>query len=72
MKEQAINMIENLSGFLDSIKSVALHPYGNGINVEKVITDLQDYAKDLREAVEKIEEATTDEIGQPDEEEKSE
>lgn len=71
MKKQAINMIDNLSEFLDSIKSVALHPYGNGINVEKVITDLQDYAKDLKEAVEKIEEATTDEIGQPDEEENS-
>ena len=56
MKEQAINMIENLFGFLDSIKSVALHPYGNGINVEKVITDLQDYARDLKETIEKIEE----------------
>lgn len=56
MKEQAINMIENLNGFLDNIKSVALHPYGNGINVEKVIADLQDYARDLKATIEKIEE----------------
>ncbi len=67
MKEQAINMIENLSGFLDSIKSVALHPYGNGINVDKVITDLQSYTKDLKETIEKIEEASSTQ-----EEEKSE
>ena len=71
MKEQAINMIENLSGFLDSIKSVALHPYGNGINVEKVITDLQDYVKDLKEAVEKIDEVSVDFEGEPDSEENS-
>lgn len=67
MKEQAINMIENLSGFLDSIKSVALHPYGNGINVDKVITDLQSYTKDLKEIIEQIEEASSTK-----EEEKSE
>ena len=71
MKEQAINMIENLSGFLDNIKNIAAHPYGNGINVDKVITDLQEYAKDLKEAVEKIEEVSVDFEGEPDSEENS-
>lgn len=67
MKAQAINMIENLSEFLDSIKSVALHPYGNGIKVDKVITDLQSYTKELKEIIEQIEEASSTQ-----EEEKSE
>lgn len=71
MKEQAINMIENLSGFLDNIKSMALHPYGNGINVEKVLTDLQDYARDLKETIEKIDEVSVDFEGEPDSEENS-
>lgn len=59
MKEQAINMIENLSGFLDNIKNIAAHPYGNGINVDKVITDLQSYTKELKETIEKIEEVSS-------------
>lgn len=71
MKEQAINMIDNLKGFLDNIKSIAAHPYSNGVNVDKLIADLQSFADDLKESVEKIEEATIDEIGQPDEEENS-
>jgi hypothetical protein len=72
MKEQAINMIDGLKGFLDNIKSIATHPYSNGVNISKLVADLQSFADDLKESVEQIEEATTDEIGQPDEEEKSE
>lgn len=71
MKEQAINMIDNLKGFLDNIKSIAAHPYSSGVNVDKLVVDLQSFADDLKESIEKIEEAATDEIGQPDEEENS-
>ena len=68
MKEQTINMIDSLKGFLDNIKSIAAHPYSNGVNVDKLVADLQSFVDDLKESVEKIEEATTDEIGQPDKE----
>ena len=71
MKEQAINMIDNLKGFLDNIKSISSHPYSRGVNVDKLVADLQTFADDLKESIEKIEEVTTDEIGQPDEEENS-
>lgn len=68
MKEQAINMVDNLKGFLDNIKSIAAHPYSSGVNVDKLIVDLQSFADDLKESIEKIEEATIDETGQSDNE----
>lgn len=71
MKEQTINMINNLKGFLDNIKSIEAHPYSNGVNVDKLIIDLQSFADDLKESVEKIEEATTDEMEQLDGEKNS-
>lgn len=71
MKEQAINMVDNLKGFLDNIKSIAQHPYSNGVNVDKLIADLQSYADDLRRAIEKIEENTVNVGDQPNQEENS-
>jgi hypothetical protein len=57
MKEQAINMITTLDGFLSNIKNIATHPYGNGINIDKMLTDLQSFVNELRDCIEKIEEA---------------
>ena len=60
MKEQAISMIDTLDGFLNNIKNVATHPYGNGVNIDKVIIDLQSFVNELRDCVEKIEETTNE------------
>lgn len=60
MKEQAINMVNTLDGFLNNVKNIATHPYGNGVNVDKVITDLQSFVNELRDCIEKIEEAANE------------
>lgn len=71
-KQEVLNLITNLDGFLTNIKAIGEHPYSTGIDVNKLIKDLQDYLKDMKAAVEQIEEVTVDFVGEPDsEEEKS-
>lgn len=62
MKEQAINMINTLDGFLNNVKNIATHPYGNGVNVDKMITDLQSFVNELRDCIEKIEETAKEPV----------
>ena len=64
-KQKVFEALDGLDGFLLNIDSIAKHPYSNGVNVIKLITDLQDYSKDLRKMVEDINEVTEDKI-QPD------
>lgn len=71
-KQEALNLITNLDGFLANIKSINDHPYSQGVDVDKLITDLQDYLKDMKVVVEQIDEVSVDFAGEPDKnEEKS-
>lgn len=65
-KQEVLNLIANLDGFLTNIKSINEHPYSKGIDVDRLIKDLQDYLKDMQSAVEAIEEISVDFVGEPD------
>lgn len=67
MKERLAQAIENLEGFLLNIDSINKHPYSKGVDVDRLIKDLENYTKDLKSMVEKIEEVTTDIEGQAEE-----
>jgi uncharacterized coiled-coil DUF342 family protein len=66
MKQEVLNLLTNLEGFLDNIKSINNHPYSTGVDVDKLVQDLQDYVKDMKASVEKIEEVSVDFQGEPD------
>ena len=71
-KQEVLDLIANLDGFLTNIKSINEHPYSTGVDVDRLVKDLQDYLKDMKAVVEQIEEVTVDFVGKPDrEEEKS-
>ena len=70
-KQEVLNLITNLDGFLTNIKSINEHPYSIGVDVNKLIKDLQDYLKDMKAVVEQIEEVTMDSVGKPDRNEES-
>lgn len=71
-KQEVLSLITNLDNFLLNIKAIAQHPYSQGVDVIKLIADLQDYLKDMKVAVEAIDEVSVDFEGEPDsEEEKS-
>lgn len=70
-KQEVLNLITNLDGFLTNIKSINEHPYSTGVDVDKLVKDLQDYLKDMKVAVEAIEEVSVDFEGEPDREENS-
>ena len=59
-KPEVLNLITNLEGFLDNIKSINNHPYSTGVDVDKLIKDLQDYLKDMKAVVEQIQELEPD------------
>ena len=70
-KQEVLNLITNLDGFLTNIKSINEHPYSTGIDVDRLVKDLQDYLKDMKVAVEAIDEVSVDFEGEPDKEENS-
>lgn len=71
-KQEVLNLMANLEGFLINIKTINEHPYSTGIDVSKLVKDLQDYLVDMKAAVEAIEEVSVDFVGEPDKnEEKS-
>lgn len=70
-KQEVLNLITNLDGFLTNIKSINDHPYSTGVDVDRLIKDLQDYLKDMKAAVEAIDEVSVDFEGEPDKEENS-
>lgn len=69
-RQEVLNLITNLESFLETIQSINNHPYSTGVDVDKLIKDLQDYLKDMKAVVEQIEELVPD-TAEP-EEEKSE
>ena len=50
--KQIQDALKNLEGFLESVAQINKHPYGNGVNTEKLINDLIDYVHDLEHMVE--------------------
>lgn len=62
MKQTVIEAIDNLKGFLDNIDSINKHPYSKGVDVDKLIIDLKNYANDLKGMVDKIEEVSTETV----------
>ena len=71
-KQEVLNLMANLEGFLTNIKTINEHPYSTGIDVSKLVKDLQDYLVDMKAAVEAIEEVSVDFEGEPEKEEISE
>ena len=59
-KPEVLNLLTNLEGFLDNIKSINNHPYSTGVDVDKLVKDLQDYVKDMTAIVEQIQELEPD------------
>ena len=59
-KQEVLNLLTNLEGFLDNIKSINNHPYSTGVDVDRLIKDLQDYVKDMKAVVEQIQELEPD------------
>lgn len=56
MKEKAIQLTDNLHGFLLNIKSINEHPYSIGVDVNKLIEDLLVYADDMKSVISEINE----------------
>lgn len=54
MKNQLLQAIDNLKNFLQNIESIDKHPYSKGVDVTKLIKDLQEYANDLENMVNQI------------------
>ena len=59
-KQEVLNLINNLDGFLNNIKSINEHPYSTGVDVDRLVKDLQDYLKDMSAIVEQIQELEPD------------
>ena len=59
-KQEVLNLINNLDGFLNNIKSINEHPYSTGVDVDRLVKDLQDYLKDMKAVVEDIQELEPD------------
>ena len=70
-KQEALNLVNNLDGFLNNIKTISEHPYSKGVDVNRLIKDLQDYLKDMAAAIEAIDEVSVDFEGEPDRDENS-
>lgn len=66
-KQKTLDLITNLESFLGTIQSINNHPYSTGVDVEKLINDLQDYLKDMKAEVALIEELMPD-MAEPEEE----
>jgi uncharacterized protein YukJ len=64
MKEKAIQLTDNLHGFLLNIKSINEHPYSVGVDVNKLIEDLLAYANDMKSVISEINEAEAPENDQ--------
>lgn len=59
-KQEVLNLIANLDGFLNNIKSISEHPYSTGVDVNRLVIDLQTYLKDMTAVVEQIQELEPD------------
>ena len=68
MKNQLLDMLDNLDKFLDNMKSINEHPYSMGLNTQKLLNDLKGYISEMINVTNQIEEIKEAEI-EPAEEE---
>lgn len=61
MKEKALQLTDNLHGFLLNIKSIHEHPYSVGVDVDKLVADLLAYTDDMKSVISEIQEVTVEE-----------
>lgn len=61
MKDKAIQLTDNLHGFLLNIKSINEHPYSIGVDVSKLVEDLLTYADDMKQVISEINEVIVEE-----------
>ena len=64
MKDRALQLTENLRGFLTNIKSIHEHPYSLGVDVKRLVEDLLAYADDMEAAIREINEVIVEENDQ--------
>lgn len=61
MKEQVLSKIDTLSTFIVQMKGLSnqlnSNPYAEGVNTDKIFGDIEDYLKEIKADVEKIEES---------------
>lgn len=62
MKEKAIQLTDNLHGFLLNIKSINEHPYSIGVDVNKLVEDLLAYANDMKSVISEINEVVVTDV----------
>jgi hypothetical protein len=62
MKEKAIQLTDNLHGFLLNIKSIHEHPYSIGVDVNKLVEDLLAYADDMKAVISEINEVIVTDV----------
>ncbi len=62
MKEKAIQLTENLHGFLLNIKSINEHPYSIGVDVNRLVEDLLTYADDMKSVISEINEVVVTDV----------
>lgn len=62
MKEKAIQLTDNLHGFLLNIKSINEHPYSIGVDVNKLVEDLLAYAEDMKSVINEINEVEVTDV----------
>ena len=62
MKEKAIQLTDNLHGFLLNIKSINEHPYSIGVDVSKLVEDLLAYANDMKSVISEINEVVVTDV----------
>ena len=56
-RQEVLNLITNLESFLETIQSINNHPYSTGVDVDKLIKDLQDYKGEWSDVADMYEEA---------------
>lgn len=64
MKDKALQLTENLHGFLLNIKTIHEHPYSLGVDVKRLVEDLLAYADDMEAAIREINEVIVEENDQ--------
>lgn len=61
MKEQVLQAITNLEQFIENMNGLNSNPYSLGVDTNKILQDLTQFSKDLREMVEAIQELSDNE-----------
>lgn len=69
-REQIINQLNTLVGFIENMESIAKNPYSAGLKTDELLRDVKNFVNETKAMVESLEEC--EDNTQPDEEEKAE